>query len=84
MPYLTAGHIVISDRYVASGLVIQRFDGVSSVFLWQLNQEARRPDLAAILDADPDVIAERLHARGPHNRFQLTQGSSQREAEYYR
>jgi dTMP kinase len=83
-PHLEAGRLVISDRYVTSGLVIQRFDGVDAVFLWQLNQEAKRPDLAVILDADPDVIAERLHERGPHNRFQLLDGSSHHEVAYYR
>lgn len=83
-PLLKRGHIVISDRYIASGLVIQRFDNVDPVFLWQLNEEAERPDLAVILEADPDVIAERLEARGPHNRFQMTPGSSHAEVEYYR
>jgi dTMP kinase len=83
-PYLKTGHIVISDRYVASGLVVQRFDGVDPVFLWQLNEEAERPDLAVILEADPDVIAQRLSERGPHNRFQLAPGSSHTEVEYYR
>jgi dTMP kinase len=83
-PFLTTGHIVISDRYVASGLVIQRLDGVDPVFLWQLNQDARRPDLAVTLDADPDVVAERLAERGPHNRFQLLEGNSHHEVAYYR
>jgi dTMP kinase len=83
-PLLKTGHIVISDRYIASGLVIQRFDGVDPVFLWQLNEEAEQPDLAVILEADPDVIAERLKERGPHNRFQHTPGSSHSEMEFYR
>jgi dTMP kinase len=83
-PYLKTGHIVISDRYIASGLVIQRFDGVDPAFLWQLNEDARRPDLAVILEADPAVIAERLSERGPHNRFQVSPESSHREVEYYR
>ena len=83
-PYLKTGHIVISDRYIASGLVVQRFDGVDPVFLWQLNEEAERPDLVVILGADPDVIADRLGERGPHNRFQLAPGSSHAEVEYYR
>jgi dTMP kinase len=82
-PYLAAGDIVISDRYVASGLVIQRFDDVAPVFLWQLNEQVERPDLAVILDADPAVISERLQERGPHNRFQLTPGSSHAEVAYY-
>ena len=83
-PLLKSGQIVISDRYAASGLVVQRFDGVDPVFLWQLNQEVERPDLAVILDADPDVIATRLEARGPHNRFQHTSGSSHTEVKFYR
>ncbi|MBC6447357.1 dTMP kinase [Actinokineospora xionganensis] len=81
---LQSGHIVVSDRYVASGLVIQRFDGLDPTFLWQLNEEVEIPDLAVILEADADVIAERLEARGPHNRFQLTPGSSHSEAAYYK
>jgi dTMP kinase len=83
-PLMASGHIVISDRYVASGLVIQRFDHLDPIFLWQLNEEAEIPDLAVILEADPDVIAERLEARGPHNRFQFTPGSSHTEANYYK
>lgn len=83
-PFLQTGHIVVSDRYVASGLVVQRFDQVDPVFLWQLNEEVERPDLVVVLEADPDVIAERLEARGPHNRFQYTPGSSHTEVEFYR
>jgi dTMP kinase len=82
-PHLDAGRTVISDRYIPSGLVMQRFDGIDPVFLWQLNAEAERPDLAVILDADPEVIAERLNDRGPHNRFQLSPGSSHAEAHFY-
>jgi dTMP kinase len=69
-PLLKTGHKVISDRYIASGLVIQRFDGVDPVFLWQLNEDVEIPDLAVILEANPEVIADRLAERGPHNRFQ--------------
>lgn len=83
-PYLAAGHVVISDRYIASGLVVQRFDDVDAGFLWHLNEAAARPDLAVILEADPDIVAERLNERGAHNRFQLSPGSSRIEVEYYR
>lgn len=78
------GITVISDRYIPSGLVIQRFDGIDPDFLWQLNSEADRPDLAVILEADPEVIAQRLDERGPHNRFQLAPGSSHAEIYLYR
>lgn len=83
-PLLKTGHTVVSDRYVASGLVIQRFDGVDPAFLWQLNEDVEIPDLAVILEADPEVIATRLTGRGPHNRFQHTPGSSHTEAKFYR
>lgn len=83
-PLLKAGHVVVSDRYIASGLVVQRFDGVDPVFLWQLNEDVQQPDLTVILDADPDVIAERLDERGAHNRFQRSPRSSHREVEFYR
>jgi len=83
-PRMEAGRTVISDRYIPSGLVMQRFDGCDPAFLWQLNAEADRPDLAVILEADPEVIAERLAERGPHNRFQLSPGSSHAEVHFYR
>jgi dTMP kinase len=83
-PHLEAGRIVISDRYIPSGLVMQRFDGIDPAFLWQLNADADRPDLAVILEADPDVISQRLGERGPHNRFQRTPGCSHTEVHFYR
>lgn len=83
-PHLEEGQTVISDRYIPSGLVMQRFDGVDPAFLWQLNAEVDRPDLAVILEADPEVISERLAERGPHNRFQLSPGSSHAEVHFYR
>lgn len=59
-PRLEAGEVVLCDRYVPSGLVMQRFDGVDPAFLWGLNSTADRPDLAVVLEADPAVIAARL------------------------
>jgi dTMP kinase len=79
-----AGKLVISDRYLASGLVMQRFDGIDLSYLWQLNARADQPDLAVILEADPEVIAERLAERGPHNRFQREADSSHAEVDFYR
>ena len=42
-PNTEAGRAVISDRYIPSGLVMQRFDGIDPAFLWSLNAEADRP-----------------------------------------
>ena len=83
-PHTAAGRIVISDRYVPSGLVMQRFDGLDPAFLWGLNSQCDRPDLAVVLEADPHTIAQRLKQRGPLNRFQNTPGSSHAEVHFYR
>jgi dTMP kinase len=83
-PNIEAGRVVLSDRYLPSALVMQRFDRIDPVFLWRLNAEADRPDLAVILGADPEVVSERLQERGPHNRFQLSPGSSHAEVHFYR
>jgi len=69
-PQLADGTIVICDRYTASGLVVQRADGVDLSFLIGVNQAADVPDLAVILVADPSVIAQRVAARGIRNRYQ--------------
>lgn len=53
-PRLAADATAISDRYLPSGLVMQRFDGIDPAFLWQLSAEADRPDLTVILEADPE------------------------------
>jgi dTMP kinase len=82
-PHLEAGRMVICDRYLPSGLVMQRFDGIDPAFLWQVNAEVHRPDLAVILEADPAIISERLAERGAHNRFQLSPGSSHAEVHFY-
>jgi dTMP kinase len=82
-PQTEAGKVVISDRYVPSGLVMQRFDGLDLPFLWSLNERAELPDLAVILSANPDTVAQRLVERGPHNRFQLTPDSSKAEVGFY-
>jgi len=83
-PQVEADKTVISDRYIPSGLVMQRLDGVDPAFLWQLNTETDRPYLTVILEADPEIILERLKERGPHNRFQLMPGSSHAEVNFYR
>jgi dTMP kinase len=82
-PHTEAGRTVISDRYVPSGLVMQRFDGLDLPFLMQLNERADRPDLAVILQADPEAIARRLRERGAHSRFQRTPDSSKAEVGFY-
>jgi len=68
-PALQAGQLVLCDRYLASSLVLQRLDGVSPEFVWQLNQHADRPDLCVILSGDASCARERAEKRGLYSRF---------------
>jgi len=68
-PALQAGRLVLCDRYLASSLVLQRLDGVSPEFVWQLNQHADRPDLCIILSGDTSCARERAQKRGLYSRF---------------
>jgi dTMP kinase len=52
--------VVVTDRSLASGPVMQRHDGVDLDFLRALNARADRPDLAVILTTDADTVAARL------------------------
>ncbi|MEU0836035.1 dTMP kinase [Streptomyces sp. NPDC005969] len=82
-PWLSAGDTVICDRYLASTLVMQQLDGVPLKFLLDLNAHVLKPDLAVILTAPPDLIAARIAARGPRNRFHLDPTVPGREVDLY-
>ncbi|MCX5607020.1 dTMP kinase [Streptomyces sp. NBC_00047] len=82
-PMRDAGFTVISDRYLASSLVLQRLDGVDEQFVLDLNREIMLPDLAVILTAEPAVIAARLAARGVRHRFHHDPNAPSREVELY-
>jgi dTMP kinase len=83
-PALRAGRLVLCDRYLASSLVLQRLDGVSPKFVWQLNQHADRPDLCIILSGDASCARERADKRGLYSRFHRGgQAASMAEAALY-
>jgi len=83
LPALRAGTTVVSDRYLASSLVLQGLDGIDPELVWQLNTSVYAPDLAIILSADPAVIATRLRARGRHSRFERDPDNSLHETHRY-
>lgn len=82
-PMREAGFTVISDRYLASSLVLQRLDGVDEQFVLDLNREIMLPDLAVILMATPDTIAARLAERGVRHRFHHDPTAPRREVGLY-
>jgi dTMP kinase len=68
-PMLSAGGVVLSDRYDASSLAYQSVtsgtDGVGALqWIRTINRYARRPDLTIVLDVSPTVGAVRRETRG--------------------
>lgn len=81
--HLSAGEIVLCDRYVESSLVLQRFDEVETEYILAINAGIPRPDLRIRLLADPEVLGTRLAARPRGGRrFEETAGP-QRELALY-
>src|SRR5437764_5410125 len=82
-PHRDDGEIVLCDRYLASGLVVQRADGLDLAYLAGINAHADPPDLAIILIADPGTIVGRLAERGAHNRYQGSPALAAAEIAHY-
>ncbi|MFF4693413.1 dTMP kinase [Streptomyces sp. NPDC001307] len=83
-PALDSGGLLISDRYMASTLVLQRLDGVPMDFLLLLNDYAPQPDTAVVLTASPGAIADRIAEAGVTHRFRADPTAPTREVELYR
>ncbi|MGW2257008.1 hypothetical protein ACWCXE_03900 [Streptomyces sp. NPDC001780] len=71
------------DRYIASSLALQCMDGVDREFVYLLNEEVVQPDLVILLSGLPEVIAERLAARGTHSRYEREDSSRRIECAYF-
>lgn len=62
-PQLMNYDVVISDRYLASSLVLQVLDGCDVNFIWNLHAHILIPTLSFILFADPVIIQRRMLSR---------------------
>jgi dTMP kinase len=82
IPALDGGHLVISDRYVQSSLVLQRVDAVDLREIWSYNRYVLQPAISIYLVDDPQVIAARLAARRRLSRLEAT-GTPERELHLY-
>jgi len=60
---LRLGKVVISDRYVHSSLAYQGAAGVDPEWMKSLNRYALKPDLAILLDIDPESSLRRVSGR---------------------
>lgn len=62
-PALNTNDIFISDRYIESSLVLQKYDGVTIEDIWRLNCKFRIPDLSIILLSEEKNLEDRLNER---------------------
>lgn len=79
-PALARGETVISDRYVASSLILQRVGGATIEQIWAANAHLPAATLTLFLDDDPDSISERRAGRGAATPLEA-QVSAEREVE---
>lgn len=63
VPHLTAGAVVVCDRYVLSSLTYQTAAGVPREVVAEANRGVRTPDLTLLLDVPGHVAAERRQRR---------------------
>lgn len=62
-PLLSRGYVVVSDRYLHSSLAYQAATTGEPKWVEELNRFAPRPDLAILLDIEPEVGLERIGRR---------------------
>jgi dTMP kinase len=68
-PFVSAGGVIVSDRYDASSLAYQSVSSGTEArdaveWIRSLNRYVRRPDLTMVLDIQPEEAAERRLRRG--------------------
>ncbi len=64
-PALARGALVIIDRYYYSTVAYQGARGLDPQALLEMNRAfAPKPDLVLLVDADPKLCLQRIHARG--------------------
>ncbi|MFT9427830.1 MAG: dTMP kinase [Sporolactobacillus sp.] len=71
LPNLKTHDVVISDRYIESSLVLQKFDGVDMEYIWKLNSDFLVPDLSLNLVAPDDQLEQRLSSRSQLSKFEI-------------
>lgn len=79
-PGISAGKVVVCDRYYPSTLVYQLMDGLELSFVEGLNKQILIPHLTIFLSAEEDVIKARLNERNQLTRFERDQ---EKEIKFY-
>lgn len=61
---------IITDRYIASSLILQGMQDISFDFIWHINQEVIKPDINFFIYSEEKNIIERLDKRKNKTRFE--------------
>jgi dTMP kinase len=62
-PALSIGRVVVSDRYLHSSLAYQGGSGADLNWIREINKFAPKPDLAILLDIQPEFSLQRVKRR---------------------
>lgn len=81
-PALSAGKVVISDRYYLSSYAYQQEAGSSLGWLQQINKHARTPDLTVYLDVTIEECLGRMSGRERTDIFEHREFLSQIQTNY--
>ncbi|MCF8884494.1 MAG: dTMP kinase [Nitrososphaerota archaeon] len=63
LPLLEKGYVVVSDRYVYSSLAYQSVTTGDPQWVREINKYAVKPDLAILLDVEPNIGLSRIKRR---------------------
>ncbi len=69
-PAIDEGKIVVLDRYYYSTVAYQGARGIDTKRIWEMNSFAPRPDIAFIMDIEPEEAMKRLHRREDRDYFE--------------
>ncbi len=70
LPALKEGKDIVMDRYYYSTIAYQGARGMDIEEIRRMNDFAPVPDLAIILDIDPEIAGERINRRGKGDYFE--------------
>ena len=71
LPALEEGKVVVMDRYYFSSIAYQGARGLDAEEIRKMNEKiAPKPDLVILLDAEPEVVLERIKSRGDLTPFE--------------
>lgn len=83
LPHNNNKEIILCDRYIASGLALQKAEGVPFERTWDVNKHFPQPDIAFIVSASASELESRLNLRKQKTFFELSL-TRQKEIDLYK